>query len=96
MKAFLVLVKNHGGLINGIESKAMNGGHSAEETRSFYSAESEDDTFSAKYLTNQKLFHLQLADSQFRRYFLCQCLIVVNYLIHCKPQAPNVVRLKET
>ncbi|KAI1718465.1 THO complex subunit 1 transcription elongation factor domain-containing protein [Ditylenchus destructor] len=39
-----------------------------------------EDDFFAKYLTNQKLFHLQLADSQFRRYFLVQCLILANYI----------------
>lgn len=92
-------VKN-GTLHNGIESKSMNGGlgsrQSVAEEKSSHSAGSEEDTFFAKYLTNQKLFHLQLADSQFRRYFLFQCLIVVNYLIHNKPQAPNVVRLKDT
>ncbi|CAJ0573170.1 unnamed protein product, partial [Mesorhabditis spiculigera] len=34
----------------------------------------------AKYLTNVKLFSLQLADSQFRRSFLIQCLILMQYL----------------
>ncbi|KAL3082133.1 hypothetical protein niasHT_037023 [Heterodera trifolii] len=37
--------------------------------------------FFAKYLTSQKLFPLQLADSQFRRYFLLQYLIIANYLL---------------
>lgn len=40
----------------------------------------EFNSFSAKYLTNQKLFNLQIADSQFRRYFLTQCLIFGSYL----------------
>ena len=38
------------------------------------------DVFFAKYQTSQKLLHLQFADPQFRRYFLVQCLILVNYL----------------
>uniref|UniRef100_A0A183CS27 RGS domain-containing protein n=1 Tax=Globodera pallida TaxID=36090 RepID=A0A183CS27_GLOPA len=37
--------------------------------------------FFAKYLTSQKLFPLQLADSQFRRYFMLQYLIIANYLL---------------
>ena len=42
--------------------------------------ESIPDVFFAKYQTSQKLLHLQFADPQFRRYFLVQCLILVNYL----------------
>ncbi|KAI6212774.1 hypothetical protein M3Y94_00068500 [Aphelenchoides besseyi] len=38
-------------------------------------------SFSAKYLTNQKIFQLQLADSRFRRYFLTQCLILFNFFL---------------
>ncbi|KAL7072574.1 hypothetical protein ACQ4LE_008048, partial [Meloidogyne hapla] len=37
-------------------------------------------TFCAKYLTSEKLFPFQMADSQFRRYFLVQFLIISNYL----------------
>ncbi|CAD5215167.1 unnamed protein product [Bursaphelenchus xylophilus] len=36
--------------------------------------------FSAKYLTSNKLFLLQLNDSQFRRYFLTQCLVTFEFL----------------
>ena len=39
-----------------------------------------DTTFFAKYLTNQNLLQLQLSDSNFRRYFLLQCLILFQYL----------------
>ncbi|MFH4976657.1 hypothetical protein AB6A40_003366 [Gnathostoma spinigerum] len=39
------------------------------------------DSYYAKYLTNQKLLQLQLNDSQFRRYFLVQCLIIYQYLV---------------
>lgn len=43
----------------------------------------DDDTwFSAKYLTSHKLFQLQLADVQFRRYFLVQCMIVFEYILN--------------
>ena len=34
----------------------------------------------AKYLTNQNLLHLQLSDSNFRRYILLQFLILFQYL----------------
>nr|CAD2158861.1 unnamed protein product [Meloidogyne enterolobii] len=37
-------------------------------------------TFCAKYLTSEKLFPFQMSDSQFRRYFLLQFLIISNYL----------------
>uniref|UniRef100_A0A915D4L0 Uncharacterized protein n=1 Tax=Ditylenchus dipsaci TaxID=166011 RepID=A0A915D4L0_9BILA len=53
------------------------------------SAATKEDNFFAKYLTNQKLFNLQLADSQFRRYFLVQALILTNYLL-------NKAKLKES
>ncbi|KAH7694458.1 THO complex subunit 1, partial [Aphelenchoides avenae] len=62
--------------INGDESPQDNN----NDTMDFSRAPVEDDGFFAKHLTNQKLFHLQLADSQFRRYFLVQCLILANYL----------------
>ncbi|KAI6183930.1 Death domain-containing protein [Aphelenchoides bicaudatus] len=60
---------NHPAQLNGIE----NGTEKLQHIDEFNS-------FSAKYLTNQKLFHLQIADSQFRRYFLTQCLIFTSYL----------------
>ncbi|CAD5210123.1 unnamed protein product [Bursaphelenchus okinawaensis] len=45
--------------------------------------EKEDQSwFSAKYLTSNKLFLLQLNDSQFRRYFLVQCLITCEFLVN--------------
>jgi len=44
------------------------------------SMEEKDTTFFAKYLTNQNLLQLQLSDSNFRRYFLLQCLILFQYL----------------
>lgn len=37
-------------------------------------------TYFAKYLTNQKLFELQLSDSNFRRYILIQFLIAFQFL----------------
>jgi THO complex subunit 1 len=58
------------GVLNGI-----NGDESISNNK-----DRELESFSAKYLTSQKLFHLQIADSQFRRYFLTQCLIFTNYL----------------
>jgi len=39
-----------------------------------------DDKMFAKYLTNEKLLNLQLNDSNFRRYFLVQTLILFQYL----------------
>ncbi|CAI5441432.1 unnamed protein product [Caenorhabditis angaria] len=39
-----------------------------------------DDLFFSKYLTSPKLLSLQLNDSQLRRYFLLQCLIIFQYL----------------
>uniref|UniRef100_A0A8R1XK83 Death domain-containing protein n=1 Tax=Onchocerca volvulus TaxID=6282 RepID=A0A8R1XK83_ONCVO len=44
-------------------------------------ADGEEDIYFAKYLTSQKLLQLQLNDSQFRRYFLVQCLILYQYLV---------------
>ncbi|VDM40583.1 unnamed protein product [Toxocara canis] len=41
----------------------------------------EKDNFFAKYVTSQKLLQLQLNDSQFRRYFLVQCLVLYQYLV---------------
>ncbi|PAV86073.1 hypothetical protein WR25_07316 [Diploscapter pachys] len=41
---------------------------------------SEQNAYFAKYLTSPKLLQLQLNDSQFRRYFLLQCLIIFQYL----------------
>lgn len=41
---------------------------------------STEGTFFAKYLTNQKLFELQLSDSNFRRYILIQFLIAFQFL----------------
>ncbi|KAL3994952.1 THO complex subunit 1 transcription elongation factor family protein [Acanthocheilonema viteae] len=41
----------------------------------------DEDIYFAKYLTSQKLLQLQLNDSQFRRYFLVQCLILYQYLV---------------
>ncbi|CAD6195861.1 unnamed protein product [Caenorhabditis auriculariae] len=38
------------------------------------------EAFFAKYLTSPKLLPLQLNDSQFRRHFLVQCLIIFQYL----------------
>ncbi|CAI4224159.1 unnamed protein product [Auanema sp. JU1783] len=35
----------------------------------------------AKYLTSPKLLQLQFNDSQFRRYFLIQCVIIFQYLL---------------
>ena len=40
----------------------------------------ESNAFFSKYLTNQKLLELQLADSNFRRYILLQFLITFQYL----------------
>ncbi|KAK6058499.1 hypothetical protein COOONC_03932, partial [Cooperia oncophora] len=40
----------------------------------------ESDTYFAKYLTSPKLLQLQLNDSQFRRYFLIQFIILCQYL----------------
>ncbi|VDM59749.1 unnamed protein product [Angiostrongylus costaricensis] len=40
----------------------------------------ETDTYFAKYLTNPKLLQLQLNDSQFRRYFLIQFIILCQYI----------------
>lgn len=39
-----------------------------------------EESYFAKYLTNQKLFELQLSDSNFRRYILLQFLIAFQYL----------------
>uniref|UniRef100_A0A0R3RVL8 Death domain-containing protein n=1 Tax=Elaeophora elaphi TaxID=1147741 RepID=A0A0R3RVL8_9BILA len=44
-------------------------------------ADGDEDIYFAKYLTSQKLLQLQLNDSQFRRYFLVQCLILYQYLV---------------
>ena len=44
------------------------------------SREEEEGVYFAKYLTNQNLLQLQLSDSNFRRYFLLQCLILFQYL----------------
>ncbi|MCP9263768.1 THO complex subunit 1 [Dirofilaria immitis] len=44
-------------------------------------ADVDEDIYFAKYLTSQKLLQLQLNDSQFRRYFLVQCLILYQYLV---------------
>lgn len=41
----------------------------------------EKNAFFAKYVTSQKLLQLQLNDSQFRRYFLVQCLVLYQYLV---------------
>ncbi|CAJ0961833.1 unnamed protein product, partial [Mesorhabditis belari] len=41
----------------------------------------EPDLYFAKYLTSTKLFALQIADSQFRRSFLVQTLIILQYLL---------------
>ena len=40
----------------------------------------DDEQFFAKYLTNQNLLQLQLSDSNFRRYFYIQLLILFQYL----------------
>lgn len=40
-----------------------------------------DNTFFPKFLTNKRLFDLQLGDPTFRRNFLVQLLIVLQYLI---------------
>uniref|UniRef100_A0A7I5E7P9 Death domain-containing protein n=1 Tax=Haemonchus contortus TaxID=6289 RepID=A0A7I5E7P9_HAECO len=49
----------------------------AENTRKMMD---ESDSYFAKYLTSPKLLQLQLNDSQFRRYFLIQFIILCQYL----------------
>lgn len=44
-------------------------------------AQSSEQVYFAKYLTNQKLLELQLSDSNFRRYILIQFLILFQYLM---------------
>lgn len=41
---------------------------------------SKEKNFFAKFLTNPKLLALQMADSNFRRSVLVQCLILFQYL----------------
>uniref|UniRef100_A0A914WID7 THO complex subunit 1 n=1 Tax=Plectus sambesii TaxID=2011161 RepID=A0A914WID7_9BILA len=50
-----------------------------EQRRSLQTEKTRDSYF-AKYLTSQKLLQLQLNDSEFRRYFLVQCIILFQYL----------------
>jgi len=40
----------------------------------------DEDLFFPKYLTNRRLLELQLGDPDFRRYFLVQLLIILQYL----------------
>ena len=49
----------------------------------------------SKYLTNQKLLELQLADSNFRRYVLIQFLILFQYLIGVRFKTETQVLLEE-
>jgi len=41
---------------------------------------SDSDLYFAKYLTNRRLLELQMSDPSFRRYFLVQLLIILQYL----------------
>ncbi|EYC31026.1 hypothetical protein Y032_0004g1911 [Ancylostoma ceylanicum] len=49
----------------------------------------EADSYFAKYLTSPKLLQLQLNDSQFRRYFLIQFIILCQYLTSSRPKQKN-------
>ncbi|RCN23723.1 hypothetical protein ANCCAN_30590 [Ancylostoma caninum] len=49
----------------------------------------EADSYFAKYLTSPKLLQLQLNDSQFRRYFLIQFIILCQYLMSSRPKQKN-------
>ena len=40
----------------------------------------ETESYCVKYLTSSKLLHLQLRDPAFRRHFLLQCLILMQYI----------------
>lgn len=51
----------------------------AGKRRSAAAAQTTEQYF-AKYLTNQNLLHLQLSDSNFRRFILVQFLILFQYL----------------
>lgn len=39
----------------------------------------EDQSYAVKYLTSSKLLHLQMRDPAFRRHFLLQCIILMQY-----------------
>ncbi len=40
----------------------------------------DDDLYFPKYLTNRRLLELQMGDPNFRRYFMVQLLIILQYL----------------
>ncbi|KJH44508.1 WD domain, G-beta repeat protein [Dictyocaulus viviparus] len=50
------------------------------DCENIYALIDESDTYFAKYLTNPKLLQLQLNDSQFRRYFLIQFIILCQFV----------------
>ncbi|CAG9535333.1 unnamed protein product [Cercopithifilaria johnstoni] len=70
--------------LEGSKRERLKQENSIEEIASIPSTsktDGDEDIYFAKYLTNQKLLQLQLNDSQFRRYFLVQCLILYQYLV---------------
>ncbi|KAK6736917.1 hypothetical protein RB195_019546 [Necator americanus] len=58
-------------------------------TENFHELIDEADSYFAKYLTSPKLLQLQLNDSQFRRYFLIQFIILCQYLTSSKAKQKN-------
>ncbi|WKX94800.1 hypothetical protein Q1695_011793 [Nippostrongylus brasiliensis] len=55
----------------------------------------EADSYFAKYLTSPKLLQLQLNDSQFRRYFLIQFIILCQYLTSSRMKQKNTTLTDE-
>ncbi|VDK59099.1 unnamed protein product [Cylicostephanus goldi] len=61
-----------------------NGKKRSTAAKSVHEVIDESDSYFAKYLTSPKLLQLQLNDSQFRRYFLIQFIILCQYLTSSK------------